>query len=105
VDELPGIAPAIAIKQKNSTRNPRSTVATATEIYDYLRCSTRAPGAPIARIADTKFAKIRWTKSQRAFWRSGGPSVLLLYALKSRRTPLAKKPQAPADPGDLAGFA
>ena len=33
----PGIAPAIAIKQKNSTRNPRSTVATATEIYDYLR--------------------------------------------------------------------
>ncbi len=34
---LPGIAPAIAIKQKNSTRNPRSTVATATEIYDYLR--------------------------------------------------------------------
>src|SRR5262249_44258824 len=32
-----GIAPAIAIRQKNSTRNPRSTVATATEIYDYLR--------------------------------------------------------------------
>jgi excinuclease ABC subunit A len=37
VDEISGIAPAIAIKQKNSTRNPRSTVATATEIYDYLR--------------------------------------------------------------------
>ena len=37
VDEITGIAPAIAIKQKNSTRNPRSTVATATEIYDYLR--------------------------------------------------------------------
>ena len=37
VDEIDGIAPAIAIKQKNSTRNPRSTVATATEIYDYLR--------------------------------------------------------------------
>ncbi|MGP8084070.1 MAG: excinuclease ABC subunit UvrA, partial [Terracidiphilus sp.] len=37
VDEIDGLAPAIAIKQKNSTRNPRSTVATATEVYDYLR--------------------------------------------------------------------
>jgi len=37
VDEVSGIAPAIAIRQKNTTRNPRSTVATATEIYDYLR--------------------------------------------------------------------
>jgi excinuclease ABC subunit A len=37
VDEISGIAPAVAIRQKNSTRNPRSTVATATEVYDYLR--------------------------------------------------------------------
>jgi excinuclease ABC subunit A len=37
VDAIDGIAPAVAIKQKNSTRNPRSTVATATEIFDYLR--------------------------------------------------------------------
>ncbi len=37
VDEISGIAPAVAIRQKNSTRNPRSTVATSTEIYDYLR--------------------------------------------------------------------
>ena len=37
VDVIDGLAPAIAIKQKNSTRNPRSTVATATEIYDYMR--------------------------------------------------------------------
>ena len=36
-DLIDGIAPAVAIKQKNTTRNPRSTVATATEIYDYLR--------------------------------------------------------------------
>ena len=36
-DLIDGIAPAIAIRQKNSTRNPRSTVATSTEIYDYLR--------------------------------------------------------------------
>ncbi len=37
VDHMDGLAPAIAIKQKNQTRNPRSTVATATEIYDYMR--------------------------------------------------------------------
>ena len=36
-DLIDGLAPAIAIKQKNTTRNPRSTVATATEIYDYMR--------------------------------------------------------------------
>jgi len=37
VDEISGIAPPIAIRQKNTTRNPRSTVATSTEIYDFLR--------------------------------------------------------------------
>src|SRR6266516_5961906 len=37
VDEIDGIAPAVAIRQKNTSRNPRSTVATATECYDYLR--------------------------------------------------------------------
>jgi excinuclease ABC subunit A len=37
VDEIEGIAPPVAIRQKNTTRNPRSTVATSTELYDYLR--------------------------------------------------------------------
>ncbi|HYL97867.1 MAG TPA: excinuclease ABC subunit UvrA [Blastocatellia bacterium] len=37
VDEVTGICPPIAIRQKNATRNPRSTVATQTEIHDYLR--------------------------------------------------------------------
>ena len=37
VDEILGIAPPIAIRQKNTTRNPRSTVATSTEIHDFLR--------------------------------------------------------------------
>ena len=37
VDSIDGIPPAIAIEQKVSTRNPRSTVATTTEIYDFLR--------------------------------------------------------------------
>jgi excinuclease ABC subunit A len=37
VDEIQGIAPPVAIRQKNTTRNPRSTVATSTELYDFLR--------------------------------------------------------------------
>jgi excinuclease ABC subunit A len=37
VDRIDGIAPAIAIRQKNSVRNPRSTVGTTTEIHDYMR--------------------------------------------------------------------
>jgi len=37
VDRIDGIAPAIAIRQKNSIRNPRSTVGTTTEIHDYIR--------------------------------------------------------------------
>ena len=37
VDLITGIAPAIAIEQKDNTRNPRSTVGTTTEIYDYLK--------------------------------------------------------------------
>ena len=37
VDSIDGLAPAIAINQKTASRNPRSTVATTTEIYDYLR--------------------------------------------------------------------
>src|SRR4249920_3674833 len=37
VEEIDGIAPAVAIRQKNTTRNPRSTVATSTECFDFLR--------------------------------------------------------------------
>jgi len=37
VDKIEGISPAISIDQRKSTHNPRSTVGTITEIYDYLR--------------------------------------------------------------------
>src|SRR5437868_3940773 len=49
VDEVRGIAPAIAIRQKNSTRNPRSTVSTQSEIYDYLRLLYARVGTTICR--------------------------------------------------------
>ena len=50
VDEVRGIAPAIAIRQKNSTRNPRSTVGTQTEIYDYLRLLYARVGVTFCRV-------------------------------------------------------
>src|SRR3989442_178614 len=37
VDEIVGVCPAIAIRQRGSSRNPRSTVGTVTEIYDFMR--------------------------------------------------------------------
>ena len=50
VDEVRGIAPAIAIRQKNSTRNPRSTVATQTEVFDYLRLLYARVGITYCRV-------------------------------------------------------
>src|SRR5687767_13639386 len=50
VDEVRGIPPAIAIRQKNSTRNPRSTVGTQTEIYDYLRLLYARVGITYCRV-------------------------------------------------------
>ena len=46
VDYIKGIPPAIAIEQKVNTRNPRSTVGTSTEIYDYLRLLYARIGIP-----------------------------------------------------------
>jgi excinuclease ABC subunit A len=70
LDEIEGIAPPIAIKQKNTTRNPRSTVATSTELYDFLRllfaragrtycptCTTRVIRDTVDQIADEVMAQ------------------------------------------------
>ncbi|MCM2305168.1 MAG: excinuclease ABC subunit UvrA, partial [Elusimicrobia bacterium] len=46
VDLIEGLSPAIAIEQRNPSHNPRSTVATVTEIYDYLRLLYARVGAP-----------------------------------------------------------
>ena len=49
VDEIEGVCPAIAIRQKNSVRNPRSTVGTTTEIHDYLRLLFARVGRTVCR--------------------------------------------------------
>ena len=46
VDSIDGLSPAISIDQKSTSRNPRSTVATVTEIYDYLRLLFARVGVP-----------------------------------------------------------
>ena len=52
-----GIAPAIAIRQKNQTRNPRSTVATQTEIYDYLRLLFARVGQTFCHVCGNEVKK------------------------------------------------
>ena len=47
VDTIEGLSPAISIDQKTTSRNPRSTVGTVTEIYDYLRLLYARIGTPI----------------------------------------------------------
>src|SRR5436190_20785914 len=70
LDEIDGIAPPIAIRQKNTTRNPRSTVATSTELYDFMRllwaragrtfcpnCGTRVLRDTVDYVAETMLAR------------------------------------------------
>ena len=46
VDSLEGLSPAVSIEQKTTSKNPRSTVGTVTEIYDYLRLLYARAGTP-----------------------------------------------------------
>jgi len=77
IDEVLGIAPAIAIRQRNTARTPRSTVGTSTEVYDYLRLlfarigvtHCRKCGQPVGRdsvdqIADTV---LTWPRDTRFY--------------------------------------
>jgi excinuclease ABC subunit A len=57
VDEIDGIAPGIAIRQKNTTRNPRSTVATSTEIFDFMRLLWARAGRTFCPICGRRVLK------------------------------------------------
>jgi excinuclease ABC subunit A len=57
VDQIDGLSPAISIDQKSTSRNPRSTVATVTEIYDYLRLLFARIGIPHCPIDKTVVAR------------------------------------------------
>ena len=57
VDSIEGIAPAVAIEQKVNVKNPRSTVATTTEIYDYLRLVYARTGHTISPVSGREVRK------------------------------------------------
>lgn len=58
LDEISGLSPAISIDQKSASRNPRSTVATITEIYDYLRIIYARIGQPYCLDTDVPIQKL-----------------------------------------------
>lgn len=58
VEEISGLSPAISIDQKSRSHNPRSTVATVTEIYDYLRVLYARIGHPHCPICGTRIEKL-----------------------------------------------
>lgn len=58
VDEITGLSPAISIDQKSRSNNPRSTVATVTEIYDYLRVLYARVGVPHCLICNRPIQKL-----------------------------------------------
>ena len=57
VDSITGLSPAISIDQKSTSRNPRSTVATVTEVYDYLRLLFARVGVPHCPICHQKVSR------------------------------------------------
>ena len=91
VDYIKGVSPAIAIEQKVNTRNPRSTVGTSTEIYDYLKLLfarigiTYSPisGNPVKRDTVTSIVEFLMSFSE-------GEKVMILCPLKLHdgRTPI-----------------
>ncbi len=108
-DVIDGIAPAVAIRQKNTTRNPRSTVATATEIFDYLRllyarigrtycslCGQQVRKDTVDEVADRMLALPEGTRLQVLFPLRAAPAPAEPEKMKGRRAP-KKKAAKPAD--------
>ena len=95
VDEILGIAPPIAIRQKNQTRNPRSTVATATELYDFMRLLWARAGRTYCPNDGTRIQSD--TVDQVAGAMLEQPQGSRWYALFPAKTPGAAEPAALRD--------
>jgi excinuclease ABC subunit A len=81
VDEIEGLSPAISIDQKAHSANPRSTVATITEIYDYLRVLFARVGRPDCPLCGTSIEKItidEMVERVRSLLSTGGGEYRLL---------------------------
>ena len=68
VDEISGLSPAISIDQKTTSKNPRSTVGTVTEIYDYLRLLYARVGIPHCPICGRRSPSKQWTRWWIRYW-------------------------------------
>ncbi len=68
VDSIEGLSPAISIEQKTTSRSPRSTVGTITEIYDYLRLLFASVGTPTALTAAVQLPGKPLTRSSSVSW-------------------------------------
>lgn len=68
VDEISGLSPAISIDQKSRSNNPRSTVATVTEIYDYLRVLYARAGQPYCVNHDVPIVRLSKEEMIRMVW-------------------------------------
>ncbi|MCH8255541.1 MAG: excinuclease ABC subunit UvrA, partial [Gemmatimonadetes bacterium] len=82
VGRLEGISPAVAIEQKNPTTSSRSTVGTATEIYDYLRLLWARIGLPHCTSCGGRIAsESPSTVTERLIAELGGRQVLISFPL------------------------
>jgi excinuclease ABC subunit A len=95
-DIIDGIAPAVAIRQKNTTRNPRSTVGTATEIYDYLRLLFARIGRTYCLQCGNQVKKDTVDEVAGAVLSLGaGTRLNVLFPLQSNAPQAASLPNAP----------
>ena len=91
VDEIDGIAPAIAIRQKNTTRNPRSTVATSTEIWDYMRLLWARAGRTYCPICGRQVQRDTVDQvAQAMLAQPKGSRFLVLFSVKHDQGPAPK---------------
>ena len=87
VDFIEGLSPAIAIEQRSAGANPRSTIATTTEIYDYLRVLFSAVGQPHDPGPVGRFIGKHRSKLSIKFWLiEPGSKIILLAPLVRNQT-------------------
>lgn len=85
VDSISGLAPSMAIEQKTKTRNPRSTIGTSTEIYDYLRLLFARIGrtfSPVSGIEVKKDSPASIVKSLSDLFSNVSPRLIIYYEFK-----------------------
>ncbi len=80
VDLIEGLSPAIAIEQKNTSKNPRSTVATVTEIYDYMRVLFARAGVPYSPFTGKPISSQTITQIVDLIKKLPKKSTIFLYA-------------------------